>query len=529
MKRLSLFALPLLLATGCIKKNDINFKNVQIDNWQPDWALPIISSDLTLKNMVKTSTTITEDAGGLYSLHYDSKVFSAKASDYIKVPNQNYSTPVVTLSIPQTLPSFSGSFTDSSSNHFSYTDTSGAQLAHLSMKSGTISVTINSTFRQTINAQVIFPNITNAGTPLTIPVAITYPATSSSASVNLAGFTADMTNGGSTQNYLAYKIRYTLTGTGQPLAPADNLYANVGMADIQYSYIDGYLGHYTIPIPSDTIGIDVFNNTLTADIFLRNPMIHLTFSNSFGLSASTYFDHLFGLTNSGTKVYMSLSPITVGAVTSASQPATTAYTIDSTNSSVQNIFNPAPNKVIYDGRLVINPGTSSGYTFVTDASELTLSADAELPAWFKILDFALRDTLPLILPEDSSILQKAQFKMLVNNGFPVYGTIQLYFTDSANIVLDSLITPQQGTPQQDEIAQAPVDPSSGKVTGTTQQITTFEMDHDRYNAMAPRVRHAFVQGTLKSSGSGTVQIHSSDHIQIKLALRFTLNASTTKL
>lgn len=526
MKKLS--GLMVLVAAvaiaGCIKKKDFDFKHVTIDDWKPDWALPLINSQLTLKNIVKTGTVVTEGAEGLYSLHYSGDLFSAKASDYIKIQNQAFSAPAIALTIPQTSASFTGSFSDSTSGTFTYGDTSGAQLAHINAKGGTITFNVSSTFAHNVTATLVFPSVKRGGVALQVPVSIG-PSSTGTASISLAGYEFDMTNGGTAKNSLPYKVRFTLSGTGQPLATANALNANVQLTDIQYSFIDGFLGSYDIPIPSDTIYIGVFDNTLSANIYVRNPMIHLSFKNSVGLGVATQFDQLFGRTNKGQNVNMTLPAIAVAGATVPGQTATSTHRIDSTNSTVQNIFNPAPNEVIYAGRVRINPGgAGSTYSFVTDSSKVSLEAEAELPAWFHIIEFTLQDTVKLILPEDSSILDKAEFKMLMDNAMPLYGAVQLYFADSNYNFVDSLVPTTN-----DIIGQAPVD-AGGKVSGRTQAVTKFVMTHEEYNAMVPKVRYAVIRGRLKSSNAPQdVKIQSSNNLIVKLAFRFSLNVSSTDL
>lgn len=525
MKRiLCISTLALLVVAGCVKKKDFDFKNVTIDNWQPDWALPIINSNLTLKNVVKTGTVVTEDAEGLYSLHYSGDIFSAKASDYIFIPNQSYNTPSIMLSIPQSIASFSGSFSDSSSGNFTYSDTSGAQLAHINVKSGTIALNLTSTFRHNISATIVFPTVLKGGVPLQVTTAINFPNTSSAVNVSLADYAFDLTNGNTTKNHLPYKVRFALAGTGEMINAGDHLFASIDMTDIKYSFVDGFLGQYDIPIPADTIYVGVFDNTLTANVFIRNPKINLAFNNSFGLSVAASFDQLYGLTNKGAVVNMAISPIAVGGATTVGQTVTSNYTIDSTNSSVQNMFNPAPNHVVYNGRIRINAaGAGATYSFVTDQSMISLTADAELPAWFKIIDFALQDTVEMTLPEDTSLVQRAEFKLLMDNAFPLYGAVQLYFADENYNFVDSLMPTAS-----DIVGEAPVN-SNGHVTGRTSAVTTFEMEHNEYNALAPKVRYAIVRARLKTSGSSDIKILSSNNLIVKLAFRFKLNVSSTDL
>lgn len=522
-KYLSILLVSSIILAGCLKSDDLKLNNVKIGDWKPDWAVPLLNTTLSLDKLVKPSDYISIDGTGLYSLRYQGKLFTATASDYIKIPDQNYTTPPYTLTTPVSFPSFTGAISDSFSGSYTYADTNGSRLEHLAMKAGAINIQFTSTFNQNVSLTVVFPNIKKNGLPLQLNANIAYPVTTTTAAFDLAGYTIDLTNGGTTQNYIDYKIRYTITGTGQPIATSNTLAASVGFSNIAFSFIDGYLGRYTIPIPHDTIEVNIFNNTLQANVFLEDPKINLLFSNSFGLGVQAGLDSLYGITTTGARLRTVIPPISVSGATTPGQTALSNYVINKTNSTIQNIFNPAPNLIVYNGRVINNSSATTGYAFLMDTSTIKLSADAELPAFFKIINFVLQDTTALLLPNDTDILQRAEFKMLVLNSFPIYGNMQVYFADTNYNILDSLVQTGGGV-----IGEAPVD-ASGRVNGTTTATSMFVLSHERYSRMAPRVRFVFTRGNLKSSGSNSIKITNTDKMQVKLGLRFTLKVATTDL
>jgi hypothetical protein len=527
MKRLlGVLTLASLVGVGCIKKKDLDFKNLTIDNWQPDWALPVLNSNMTLKDMLPEKSYITEDAEGVYSLHYTGDLFYAKASDYIKIPDQNYTANNLTLTTPLSIAGYTGTVNDTRTGNFAFADASGAQLAHLNIKTGLLTLNVNSTFQHNVAVTITFPKALKGGVPLSVTTNINFPATSNTATIDLSGYNFDLSNGGTTKNNVPYEVRTSVTGTGNTINSTDNISASISMTGINYSFIDGFLGQYDIPIAADTINIGVFDNTLNANIFVNDPKINLSFKNSIGLNVSTKFDNLYGVTATGVRRDITISDVNVAGATSPGLTSVSTHVMDSasTNGAVQNLFNPAPNHVIYNGRVRVNPGgVTSTYSFVTDSSAIALTAEAELPAWFKIITFTLQDTTKLTLPEDTSILQKAEFKMLMDNALPLYGRVQLYFADENFNVVDSLVPTAS-----DIIGEAPVD-AQGKVNGRKTQVTTFTMEKDQYNAMAKKVRHAIIKGELKSSGTGSVKIQSSNNLIVKLAFRFKLNVEQTNL
>ncbi len=529
--RFAILILFSIIVFSCLKKDDLSFKNLAVTGWQPDWAVPLTNTTLTLKNLVQhaySGNILTTDSTGLYSIHYDGRLLSAYASDYVKIPDQNFNTSSIPLSTGFT-GTFTGTITDTFSDHFSYTDTTGAQLNHLNLKSGSLQIQIQSTYQQNISATVLLPTIKKNGVPLSITFAMNYPTTTANQNLDLSNYKIDFTNGNTTNNYLPYKISYSLTSTGNPISSTDNIVANVNLTNLQFSFVDGFLGHHSIPINRDTIAIEIFNNTLNANIFLENPIIKLIVDNSFGVSAVGTFNTFEGITKQG--IINNIggnffnNPIALNGPTTIGTTVVNHYQIDKTNSNVQNVFNPAPNRVVFQGNISINGSGTPTYNFITDTSKIIVNAEAVLPAWFRIIDFSLQDTFALGFPRDTNILNRVQFKLLCENAFGLYAAVQLYFTDSTYHILDSLIVPLNGAQQTNIIAQAPVN-ANGVVNGSTTAQTIFDMDRTRYKRIASRVRHGLVRGNLKSSSSSSgisIQIHSKDYLRVQLAAHLWLN------
>lgn len=524
MKKLLLLSLlPAFFMAACIKSKDLEIRDVKLGDWTPDIAAPIINTTLTLKNVVKEGDYVSTDGTGLYSLHYQGKLFSVAAADYIKLPDQHFNVTPFTLTTPVSIPSFTGSISDSFASSFSYTDTNGAGLEHIIIKTASLQITFTNTFNQNISLTAVFPDIRKNGVRLSVPVNINYPSTSTSVNIDLSGYTIDLSKGGTSRNYIPYKFIYTLSGSGQPIATSNTISASVNLTNLNFGFIDGYLGRYNFSVPWDTIGINIFRNTLNSSIFLEDPKVNLFFTNSFGVGVSANFDSVYGITPNNTKIRTVFPPLSVTGASTPGAAASSSYTVNKTNSTIQNIFNPAPDKVIYKGSMQVNSSSGSGYAFVLDTSRITINADAELPAFLKIITFSLQDTTHLKLPNDTDLLDRADFKMVVTNRFPVYGNIQLYFADETYHIIDSLVQSGGGV-----IGQAPVD-ANGKVNGETTAVSTFTFQHDRYKHMAASVKYVFTRGNLYSSGNNSVKIFNTDNVQIRIGVRFKLKVKTTDL
>ncbi len=529
MKAKHLFFLVFMASTmaACIKKSDFNFQHVKVDDWHSDWALPLVNSKLTLANVVghaNTGTVLTEDSTGLYTIHYSGKLYQANISDYFHVNDQHFNSPGILLSTPLSLPSYSGQVSDSYNDHITYTGSNNEQLKLVKFKGGHIAVQFNSTFQHNIYIHLSFPSLKLNGVAYNDSVQIIYPSTSQTLNIDLTNYSLDLTNGGVTNNYIPYSVQFTIQGTGNPINPTDQISAVADFTNMQFAFIQGYIGNIQIPIAIDTIPIQVFNNSLQGNLFLEDPKIKLTVANELGIHGDVSFTNLHGVTRAGTITPISgsffASPIAIQSPTAPGQTFYNYYLINRTNSTIQNVFNPAPNKIVYAGNVDVNP-LSGGVVdnFIADTSKITVYGEAQLPAWFRVVDFAVQDTLSLTLPRDTDLLESVEFKLKVVNAFPLYASVQFYFTDSNYMVLDSLVIPPH-----DILAEAPVN-SLGVVNGSTVSESIFAMNHIRYSKMASKVKHGLIRGNMKSSASGnnvSVQIHSTDNLQIQLSARVKL-------
>jgi len=525
MKRFYLIsALALMVFAGCIKKGDLNFNNLQYTNWSPNWALPFVSTSLTLQNMLNSGTVISTSSNGLLTLNYAAPSYSVQASSFISIPDQHFSTPGFALGVPIASLPTGQTVSDSSSGSFSYVDSNGTQLEHLMLKGGRFHIHLVSGYPENVSLQVTFPNITNNGTPLTTNADIYYSANYADASVDLSGYTLDMTNGGTTQNYLAYKIAFTLSGTGQPISATDSLWAAMEFTGLKFGFIDGYLGHYVCYLPDDTVNVGILNKSVTANVKLLDPKINMNFTSSFGVTVAAQLDSVYGystITNAIDTVQVPAMTIQ-GESAPGAPPAVTNWTDDTTNSNLRNIFSPVPSYMIYNGHLTINPSGTHKYNFVYDTSTITIGASISLPACFQIVQLALQDTMQMLMPADTNILTSVNFAVQVVNSFPVYAAVQLYFTDSNYVILDSLINPVKGSSPYYLISPAAVN-SQGIVTSSSTQTTNFIMTQARYTAIASRIRHGIVRGNLLTSGNSFIQLFSTDHLDVKTDFRFQLN------
>jgi hypothetical protein len=174
--------------------------------------------------------------------------------------------------------------------------------------------------------------------------------------------------------------------------------------------------------------------------------------------------------------------------------------------------------VLFDikGRAIMNPDGFTGFTnHITQSSAIDLGFDADIPMTFTAQNFAYVDTLD----QGSALQGLADFDLLelkikTINGFPLGGTLDLIFTDSAYKVIDSLT--------EVTLLQSAVVDTDGKITSTSENMSTFLMPGTMLDKLdARKCEYIFIRTNFSSYDNGNVpvSIYTSCALDVSLAFR----------
>ena len=527
-----------LILSGCYKKE---FGKLTLANAQPEYLYPLLDAQLNLGDIVdpnKKKLYITADSTGFYTFTYYNNLFQQYITDLLKIGDLSINQSV-SLTAPEvaSLP-VSGSVTQNFNNSFNLATTNGEQLKTITLKSGSIPFNISSTFKQNIQITVTFPYITKNSIPLSKVITMNYggsvPLVSNN-TIDLTGYTIDLSQNNSTVNTISYaaslKVNYI---AGNPINTAQKITISTGLSGLQYSYAAGYIGKYTITIPQDTVAINLFDNAYAGNIFFTNPVVEAIITNSVGapsqvkINTLTAFSNINGTTSITGTVINTNIPIAYPA-TQQSAAMQTIIKLDNTNSNVQTIFNPAPNKIIYQMTGTVNPaGNSGALDFVTDSSKIAVEGEVQIPMEGKVTKFVLLDTIKgmtypslAISGNQQVTIQKAGFNINLQNGFPMDAILQMYFLDKNNVVIDSLFA---AGPQL--IASGQID-VNGKVISPTNTLMKELFAQQRYTNITTKSTTAVLYAFFRTANNGTVpvKIYSSYKIKANIGIDVQANVS----
>ena len=524
--------LALLSSTGCWKDR-FDMDNISTpDTWNPDACAPLVHSKLTMKDILNDwdhNNLFQEDETGFLYLVYWNKVYSRSAAEMLAIPDQTLNT-----SFPFSVSGALASGTDASAPPFvrtySFSMPNNEILDRVILNeqmAGTVGgyltfeATADLNHNATINISI--PQATLGGMPFNknIDYFAGFPLYEN---IDLSGYEIQFDN--TFPNVNAIDIIYTVTvhGLGGTNNSPYTFNLNESFEILSFHAIYGDFKQQTFTLPNDTVILRIFDNNIYGLIDFENPFVHLWAYNSLGIPIDLTFSNFraFSDVNPPYQVTVTGYPVpwavAAPGLPQAGQTVESTFTLDKTNSNIHNAVNLSPQRFIVDVSGITNPAGGSSSNFAIDTSRLAVDVQIELPLYGRAWDFRLADTLDFSFGEDADMSQVEWMSFRVNteNGFPVDGTMQVYFLDENNLLLDSLLIPAQQV-----INAAPVGAGPDyRVSSTVHAMVEARIDQPRLSNLAGTTQ-VVVLARLATVSNGTqiVKIYSDYYLDVRLGAR----------
>ncbi|MCH2046677.1 MAG: hypothetical protein MK212_21365 [Saprospiraceae bacterium] len=501
LKMCCLFLTGLLISfSSCQKLGKI--AGTDVDDWDPDLALAIINTKITPQELLdsfRTDGFVQVESDGSIRLVYQGNVISSTGQEISTLDD-------FTLPVPD------------SSIVAQYNFPVGNTIDIVDFKAGTLEYVLQSPANEVVSVVLQFPSATQNGQVLEETVVLNNTS-SVTGSFSLAASRFNFNNSNN-----EFPIRYVATrqSDGQPILLTN---AEVTFRDLEYSYMQGYIGNYDFNFPLDTVILDIFGNWKQGEIYFEEPKIDIIVRNSFGLPIRMNIDRLDADTYQGGLLALNAPQLQGGidfdypSLTEVGAVKTTTITVDN-SSNLPAIIQNVPYQIYYELGAEANPDNNSSIIgHLTDTSKFEVDVNVELPLYGWADDFVVEDTFNLDLSTYEEF-DALDFKLITENGFPAEARMQLYFEDASGNVLDSLI--HEETPII--VAAAPVD-GTGRVTEqvittTTSSFPETRYDGIRYNAKIVRLKASF---RTTDAGTSSVRIYSDYELGIKFGARGNLD------
>ncbi|MES2591286.1 MAG: hypothetical protein V4608_05335 [Bacteroidota bacterium] len=536
-KRITFFLVTAVLVssiTSCIKDN-FEFDKLTAIEWNPNLAVPLVYSSLSIKDMLAKNAAqglIVVGSDDFCTLVYRSNLFSLVASEVITIPNNQPPPFSAALSSGQ-ISAFglAGTITVPYSQTITFdSGVNGPKIDSLFLKTGTIDISLSSDFKYNGQIKIILPAAKKNGVVFSHIIPFSYTGTVpvlANATLDLAGYRFDMTNGGTAFNEFVANFEVTLSGSGTPIAPSDQITLSQSLNNMTFSKIFGDIGQISLSPDVDSVDIGIFKNVLgTGSFTLADPKIKVIISNSYGVPIQANMSQFEGYTPGGiaTAITGSPNPLPIQSPTFSQigQVLTDSFSLNNTNSNIASIINNTPKYLIYKINSQTNPaGGTTHNNFVLDTSRFNVGMEVELPLHGTATNFVLLDTIPFefgsTLPKE---VESALIRTYNSNGFPFDVNMQVYFTDSLYTKLDSLVIPNQLILQS-----GIVNSTTGMVTAPTSTTYDAVLTKSRLDNLAT-AKYLLVKAIANTTNGGAtnVKIYTHYKVDLKLGLQVQIKA-----
>ena len=477
-----------LLVTFSCKKDPIIPKDIKIPHWKPVIAVPLVTGDFTVADIMDTipdNNSIEVNEEGLISLVYSGNLYSLKPGDILEIPDQEYEE---NYTIPMSeqmelLEGLSVSVSEEASFPFNIPlDDEGNEirLDRLYFKTGTIRCFTDLSENLEGNVSLTIEELIGPGGEV-FELDLQTNTGEADIEVPLSGYVLDLTDTGENEE-LTITAEGNLTASEEFSPGNAELSFGAEIEDLVFERLEGYFGNLTLSTDQDSIELSIFDNS-SGNVHLVEPNIELKIKHSFGLSARVDFVDFESVNTESGEVYPIEgpgfpNPIIVNAANSIDEPSVDTYNINAQNSNMNELLEITP-KVIY-GRVeaTSNPENDpSEVNFIDEDSELNIDIDVNIPMWGRSEVF-FADTFDLALDEieDVEEIDSASVRFIFDNGFPVELLAQLYTLDSLNVVTDSLFD------DSNDLSGAQTN-SNGIVSTATKTLFDVRVNRDRLNSL----------------------------------------------
>ncbi len=512
-------------------KDDFDFSKVATPGWNPEFAIPLINSTLTISDFFEDSSNLFIQVNPDNSLSFVygmDELFSQKAEDIISVPEQNFSFQSQ-VDIPPLLP---GVF-DTLALDYSFpfiTDTTGQRLDSIFLKNGDMRLNFKTNLnRDEASVKIIIPDIVHAQTGefLQMNVILNNPGGQSEwveheENIPISDYKILLNQEGDALNELNFLAEVVMHGDINPdLSPYDFILSG-DIRDLEFEKIFGYLGQYELNL-NDSLEFSIFEKTLTGGIELGTGTIDVwvDIKNSYGATVTVDADEFYAYSKVNPPYLVDINLFGQGVpnIFAINAPdfqqvgQTIETNLDFSNSNLAQAFNIAPEMLHFDFMAITNPlGDTLASNFILDTSRISLGMDVEMQLFTSISDFIVEDTIDFDLNSNANEIGSLLIRLNTVNRFPLNVDVQIYFADDDYNIIDSLIT------NTDEriLVGAPVSgPPEYKVIEGAAKMTDFEISRQKLDRIV-YAEYMMLKAGLSTTDNSLVKIYNDYSLEIKV-------------
>jgi hypothetical protein len=479
---------------SCVKDN-FDMKKLSTSNldWNPNIAIPIVNSDVTLSDILDDyKEALVEDNNHLISIIYE-KEYSAKADSVLPLKNQHFYESLVAS---QSYPAGKDTILLNESELFEVSK-EDEHFHKIVLKEGKITIKAKSSFNLTGTLTVTFDKVTENGNVIKIDVPIKPGGTTQSSSRTITDLCEINLRGANNNSYNQMPITYSAKLSPGAITAGQKVEIEIILEDLEFKSIEGTFAKKLIEtIPEQQIDLSVLNKAFGDNVFFADPKLNITVSNSFTLPANIDFVKMEEDYYNKIDLDDSIKTFTIKSALVNGSFVETNRQINNgnTNSTFGAFLSSAPEYLNVKVEANLNPDNLTQVFKVLDTDEIKVKIQLDLPLHGKKEGFLIEQVAKFDLEdlvEKKDMIEFAKFRLALDNGFPIDGTVQAVFcdyaywngTDSVYHEIYNINDYQYLFPDEDGVIKSAEIDANGKVTNSTLTTTDVDFTKDKINAI----------------------------------------------
>lgn len=505
------FLAVILFATSCQKVSNLN--DIEIVSSDAEFAVPLLTAEFTLEQILGNFGDLAEmtiEPDGCIRLTYEGEVLREGAE-------------IITSAINEVLPlGFPVPITENELT-LPFSIPSEYEFDFIRLKEGGLIYAFTLEPDDEIDLTLTFPNFLLNGEPLEYMVSAVggQPFYGNSlAPTDLAGAVIAPEEDGS------LRVLYTATNADGSDFQFGNGGRNLGFTiqdDLQFDYLEGYLGEEEFDSSPGVIVIDFFDDFIRGDVWFQDPSVTMTIQNSFGMpvgSRAEYFDvvnidgEVLPLRSDELGPNLELD-FNFPALDEVGELKETVYVFNKDNSNIDSILGTGPTMINFDVNAVPNPDQNTDLRgFISCESEYIVKIKADLPIYGRANDFGAQDTFDLNFNSYKDI-KSAEFKIVTENELPLDIGMQIYFVKNNNTIVDSLFgetTTLIGSPDID---------GEGNSIGSNREEILVPVDAERFQILSTEAKKVLVSTFFSTTDNGEVPVKplANQKVEVRMGMK----------
>lgn len=504
-----IFLLSLMCFTSCFKED---FDDIETPNWQGDLVIPLVNSHMDLSDLVGDSSDVinVDDLTHLLSLIYTTDLYSVFAHDIIIIPDQQNNTNT-NINIPNINLQQGDSIVILLNHPFEIIAGNGKKIDSMYFN-GELVLDFNTNINYNVIMHYSIPDLTKNGIAFSDKISVSANSGPIHQNYTLDNYRINPDNSGINNNRINVVCTLVVYGdnSGNPNNSPYSINIEEELNNIEFKKIFGSFGKFLIGF-HDKMIIDVFDNSHGGVVHFENPEIRLILKNSFGMpvrfeniALTAHTDALDIPFNLSSNSFDVPAPLIVGQEITYSPPLSI--------SNISNGLSIAPKYLLFQCDGIVNPNEIQNNS-CTDTSSFNIGIELELPMFGSINKLTLKDTIDFKL-ENIKDIETLSFNLTTINAFPLSVTVQVYFVDENQQILDSLISTGE-----ELISSAIIDgPPDYKVISPTEKSIITHLPAHRVENLE-KAKKIIITAVLSSTSGSLMKIYSTNYIDLKIGVK----------